>query len=191
MVLSDLLCLLKRFFYTQAIRVTNRNRKWRLFRFNMHWFYQSLTAKCLFSYWEDLPEHLSKISSQECKKSTSGYRPCEGFVCVESRAQASHTRSVSSVLLSIFTLIHFKCSLQTKKAYTYNWKAQTDTMQQRAYTLLSLYTATLFNSNLLVNFSVFGDDPDNLEKVGRETWNCYIDKERYYFILTHSFRQKQ
>ena len=57
-------------------------------------------------------------------------------------------------------------------------------MQQRSYTLLSLYTATLFNSILLVNFSVFGDNPDNLEKVGQETCNCYIDKERYYFILT-------
>ena len=64
-------------------------------------------------------------------------------------------------------------------------------MQQRSYTLLSLYTATLFNSILLVNFSVFGDNPDNLEKVGQETCDFYIDKERYYFILTHSFRQKQ
>ena len=64
-------------------------------------------------------------------------------------------------------------------------------MQKRAYKLLSLYTATLFNSILLVDFSVFGDDPGNLEKVGRETCNSYIDKERYYVILTHSFRQKQ
>ena len=41
---------------------------------NMPWHYQIYIAKCLHSYRDDLVENLGKISSEEFKKSTFGWR---------------------------------------------------------------------------------------------------------------------
>ena len=54
--------------------VTHVNRKWGLFPSNMPWRCQSCLTKCLYSYWDYLPEKFCKIASQDCKTSTSGWR---------------------------------------------------------------------------------------------------------------------
>ena len=41
---------------------------------NILWRYQICIAKCLYSYRDDLPKNLFKITAEECKKSTSGLR---------------------------------------------------------------------------------------------------------------------
>ena len=52
----------------------NRNRKWAFFSFNIPWGYHICIAKCLYSYRDDLPKNLFKITAEEFKKSTSGWR---------------------------------------------------------------------------------------------------------------------
>ena len=49
---------------------THVNKKWTFFCFNIPWRYQITIAKCLYSYREDLPKILFKITAQEYKKST-------------------------------------------------------------------------------------------------------------------------
>ena len=39
----------------------------------MPWHSQIFIAKCLYSYRDDLPKNLLKITAQVCKKSTSGW----------------------------------------------------------------------------------------------------------------------
>ena len=53
---------------------TRVNRKWGLFPLNMPWRHQICIAKCLLSYRDDLRKNLFKITAEECKKSTSGWR---------------------------------------------------------------------------------------------------------------------
>ena len=50
------------------------NRKWAFFSFNQPWRYRIYIAKCLNSYRDDLRKNLFKITAQECKTSTSGWR---------------------------------------------------------------------------------------------------------------------
>ena len=50
------------------------NRKWAFFSFNKPWRYHICIATCLNSYRDDLRKNLLKITAQECKKSTSGWR---------------------------------------------------------------------------------------------------------------------
>ena len=53
---------------------THVNRKWAFFSFNMPWRYQICIAKCFYFHRDDLTKHLFKITAQECKKSSSGWR---------------------------------------------------------------------------------------------------------------------
>ena len=46
------------------------NRKWAFYSFNIPWRYQICIAKCIYSYRDDLPQNLFKITAQEYKKST-------------------------------------------------------------------------------------------------------------------------
>ena len=50
------------------------NRKWAFFSFNKPWRHHICIAKCLNSYRDNFPKKLFKITAQECKKSTSGWR---------------------------------------------------------------------------------------------------------------------
>ena len=56
------------------LSVTHVNRKWAFFSFNKPWRYRICIAKCLNSYRDNSPKHLFKITDQECKKSTFGWR---------------------------------------------------------------------------------------------------------------------
>ena len=53
---------------------TDVKRKLAFFSFSKPWRYRIYIAKCLNSYRDDLPKNLFKITAQECKMSTSGWR---------------------------------------------------------------------------------------------------------------------
>ena len=57
----------------QLFWATHVNRKWAFFSLNMPWHGQICIAKCLYSYRDDLPKNLLKITAQVWKKSTSGW----------------------------------------------------------------------------------------------------------------------
>ena len=57
----------------QLFWATHVNRKWAFFSLNMPWHGQICIAKCLYSFRDDLPKNLLKITAQVCKKSTSGW----------------------------------------------------------------------------------------------------------------------
>ena len=50
------------------------NRKWVFFSFNIPQRHQICIAKCLYSYKDNLPKNLFKVTAQVCKKSASGWR---------------------------------------------------------------------------------------------------------------------
>ena len=50
------------------------NRKWAFLSFNTPWRYQICIAKYLYTYRDDLLKNLFKITAEEFKKSTSGWR---------------------------------------------------------------------------------------------------------------------
>ena len=58
----------------QRFWATYVNRKWVFFSFNILWRHQICIAKSLYYYRDDLPKRLFKITAQECKKTTSGWR---------------------------------------------------------------------------------------------------------------------
>lgn len=45
-----------------------------VFLWKMPWRYKICIAKCLYSFRDDFPENLGKTTTQDCKKSTSGWR---------------------------------------------------------------------------------------------------------------------
>ena len=61
----------------------------------MPWHHQICIAKCLYSYTDDLPKYLFKITAQGCKKKTSGWRPSLHGSCWLSSLLGTGQREVS------------------------------------------------------------------------------------------------
>ena len=61
-------------FKQRSFWATHVNWKWAFFSVDMPWCYQICIAKCFYSYRDDLPKHLFKITAVKFKKSISGWR---------------------------------------------------------------------------------------------------------------------
>ena len=61
-------------FKNRRFWATHGNRKSSFFSFNMRQRYHICVAECFYSYRDDLPKNLFKVTAQECKKSTSCWR---------------------------------------------------------------------------------------------------------------------